>query len=97
MSSVIVTTREDLAEILRDIMPTSSPMISEEAQELEVIKRKETLTTDEVQKLYGLNSATLRKYRVDGEGPEYIKHGRLVLYTHKAVKAYLDAGRMRTV
>ena len=71
--------------------------IPEEARELEVLKRKETLTTEEVAKLYGLNVSTLCKWRTNGEGPSYVKSGDRVFYTHLAVKKYLEARMQKTI
>jgi len=95
MSTVIVTTREDLAAIMAELMPAPGVM-PPEVVELELLKRKETLTTDEVATLYGLNASTLRKRRMNGEGPAYSKDGDRVLYTHAAVRKYLEARRQKT-
>lgn len=96
MSQTIVTTTEDLSAILRGILTPCLPALPPEVVELETLKRKETLTTEEVEKLYGLKANTLRKQRVTGEGPSYSKVGERVLYTHVAIKKFLDSRRQKT-
>jgi hypothetical protein len=93
--TTIVTTREDLAAIMTALMPAPTAMPPEVVR-LELLKRKETLTTEEVEALYGLNASTLRKHRVNGTGPAYLKEGERVLYTHPAVKKYLESRRQKT-
>ena len=63
---------------------------------MERLRRKEYLTTEEVETVYGLNAQTLRKRRMLGEGPAYIKDGQKVLYSHTAVKSYLESRRQKT-
>jgi len=67
-----------------------------EVVEMEKLKRKETLTTEEVEQLYGLNASTLRKLRVNGKGPAYLKYGDRVLYTHPAIRKDLESRRQKT-
>lgn len=94
--TVIVTTREDLTAIISAIMPSPSPGLSPEVLELEKLKRKEALTTEEVEKLYGFKANTLRKRRMNGEGPSYSKDGDRVLYTHTSIRKYLESRRQKT-
>jgi len=39
--------------------------------------------------------AALRKWRLLGKGPAYVKIGRLVRYRHADLMAYLDANRVQ--
>ncbi len=98
MSTVIVTTREDLAQILKEIMPAAAPALPVEASELERLKRKQMLNAEEVEKLYGLNSGTLRNMRAQGRGPEYLQEvkGSPVFYEHAAIQNYLAKWRKKT-
>ena len=95
-TTIIASTPEAITEALRPFLASLAPAIPIEAIKLERIKRKETLTTEEVEMLYGLNANTLRSRRVKGEGPAYIKDGASVLYTHMSVKKYLDSCKVRT-
>jgi len=99
VSQTIVVTNpeslEDLAAMLVKLMGKPQGM-PPEVLELEKLKRRETLTTKDVETLYGINVNTLCKYRSNGEGPAYIKDGEKVLYTHAAVKKYLESRRQKT-
>lgn len=104
MTTLIVTKVEDLTAVMATIMSDivaslvpQQPPVPPAAIELEKLKRKKALTTEEVAALYGLNAHTLRKHRVNATGPSYIKHGALVLYTHAAVKKYLESRRQKTI
>lgn len=93
----IITTRDDLASVLTSIfgqMP--AVQLPKEVIEIEVLKRKEYLTTEEVEKVYPLNAHTLRKRRVNGEGPAYSKDGANVLYSHAAIRKYIESRRQKT-
>jgi len=92
---VAITTREDLRAVMAELMPVQGEM-PPEVVELEKLKRKEALTTEEVEKLYNLNANTLRKRRLNGEGPAYSKDGEKVLYTHAAVRKYIESRRQKT-
>lgn len=93
----LVTTPEQFKDFLTTAMATlHTTSMPPEAARLEVLKRKETLTTEEVEVLYGMKANTLRKRRVNGEGPAYSKDGDRVLYTHTAIKKYLEARRQKT-
>lgn len=94
---LIVTTPERLRELIADaVKSVRMAQLPPEAAELEVIRRKKYLTSEEVCKLYPLNINTLRKHRVDGSGPVYIKDGSRVLYAVRAVEEYLDARQLKT-
>ena len=64
--------------------------------QVERLKRREYLTAEEVELVYGLKAATLANKRIRAQGPEYIKDGDKILYKQKAIKAYLDAKTIRT-
>ena len=102
MSQITVTTLalspEQLSSLVTDAVNAAvgRAALPEEARELEILKRKETLTTEEVETLYGLKANTLRKRRMNGEGPAYSKDGERVLYTHSAVRKYLESRRQKT-
>ena len=65
--------------------------------ELELLKRKEYLTEQDVAKLFSLSVRTLQTQRCRGVGPAYIKDGSKVLYSAKVIKAYLDAREVKTI
>lgn len=96
--TVIVTTREDLASVLSEVLNALQRAASfpPEILELEKLRRKEYLTEAEVEKLFGLKQATLRKRRTTRDGPAYSKDGERVLYSRQAVQQYLESRRQKT-
>ena len=64
--------------------------------DVERLKRKEYLTPEEVELVYGLKPKTLANKRMKAQGPEYIKDGERILYKQQAVKKYLEAKTVRT-
>lgn len=64
--------------------------------EVERLKRKEYLTPEEVELIYGLKTKTLANKRLKAQGPEYIKDGDRILYRQQAIKKYLEAKTVRT-
>lgn len=52
------------------------------------------LNTEEAAKRLGLSPRTLERYRVTGEGPEFLKMGRAVRYTVAKLNEWLE-GCMR--
>lgn len=64
--------------------------------EIERLKRKEYLTPEEVELVYGLKASTLANKRTKAKGPEYIKDGEKILYKQQTVKAYLESRTVRT-
>ena len=64
--------------------------------EVERLKRKEYLTPEEVELIYGLKPKTLTNKRLKAQGPEYIKDGDRILYRQQAIKKYLEAKTVRT-
>ena len=59
-----------------------------EAQRLAALP---VLTPAEVSRLYGLSVPYLEKLRADNRGPAYVNLGRKILYTTKAIQAWMDA------
>ena len=64
--------------------------------DVERLKRKEYLTPEEVELIYGLKPKTLANKRLKAQGPEYIKDGDRILYRQQAIKKYLEAKTVRT-
>ena len=52
------------------------------------------LNTEQAAKRFGLSPRTLERYRVTGEGPEYVKMGHAVRYSLSALRRWLK-GRTR--
>ena len=98
MSQITVITPDQVYQIVsdavRDCMPAGA--MPEDVAELERLKRKEYLTEGEVEKLFGLKASTLRKRRLNGEGPSYSKDGERVLYSRRKVEQYLESRRQKT-
>lgn len=65
-------------------------------QEIEEIKRKVNLTPEEVERVYGLNAATLANKRAKAAGPRYIKDGGKILYPQKELQKYLGQREILT-
>ncbi|UIJ38566.1 helix-turn-helix domain-containing protein [Desulfobaculum bizertense] len=68
-----------------------------EAGELEALRHKKVLSTIEVEKLYGFSRHTLRNWRSQGNGPDFIRTGKTVRYPQESLEAYqnLTLVRMR--
>ena len=64
--------------------------------EVERLKRKEYLTPEEVELVYGLKPKTLANKRLKAQGPEYTKDVDRILYKQQAIKKYLEAKTVRT-
>ena len=64
---------------------------------MEKLKRREYLTPEEVELVYGLKAVTLANKRMKAQGPEYIKDGEKILYKQQAVKQYLESKTVRTL
>ncbi|MAW80407.1 MAG: hypothetical protein CMI63_09220 [Parvularcula sp.] len=54
------------------------------------VTKKDRLNNEEAAQYLGLKAATLNKWRVYGEGPPFIKVGRLVRYRRTDLDAYLS-------
>ena len=59
------------------------------------LKRK-ALTPKQVEEVYNLDAGTLANWRVQGRGPEYVKHGGKILYLVDKIEAWLRRGSVRT-
>ena len=58
--------------------------------------RRSYLSTREAAALLGLSERTLERYRVTGEGPEYMKFGRRVRYEQADLDGWADRRRRRS-
>lgn len=65
-------------------------------QEIEELKRKINLTPEEVERVYGLNAATLANKRTKAAGPRYIKDGGKILYPQREIQKYLGQREVLT-
>lgn len=93
----IITTPDHLKSVLTSLLgQLPAAQMPKEVIELEVLKRKEYLTTEEVEKVYPLNAHTLRKLRMNGAGPAYSKDGAKVVYSSKSIRTYLESRRQKT-
>ena len=64
--------------------------------QIERLKRREYLTPEEVEAVYGLKTGSLANKRNKAQGPEYIKDGEKILYKQQTVRSYLDARTIKT-
>ncbi len=83
-------------EYIQEALERAIGSASAYGREIEEIKRKVNLTPEEVERVYGLNAATLANKRTKGEGPRYIKDGGKVLYPQREVQKYLNAREILT-
>lgn len=88
--TVIVTTQEQLAEIVGNAVRAVIPEIKK--------GRPETIRTEEVELEYpGLFTArTLERWRQNGNGPAYSFVGNKVVYRRADIEAFIAAGRVQT-
>ena len=86
----------DMAKKFSTSMDAALERLLAPVAQLERLKRKEYLTPDEVEIVYGLKAVTLANKRTRSQGPEYIKDGERILYRQQAVRAYLEARTIRT-
>lgn len=77
-----------LREVLRELL---NPAVR-----LEELRRKELLSSVEVEELYGLNSGTLRNWRAKSLGPKFSRFGQLVFYKHQDLQNFIAAHQVRT-
>ena len=54
------------------------------------------LTEKEVSHEYGFPLGTLRKWRLYGSGPRYLKIGARCYYLHQDILAFIEASRRRS-
>jgi hypothetical protein len=91
----MATDRENLEErIASDIESALERLLAPIV--VERLKRREYLTPEEVEAVYGLKAVTLANKRSKAQGPEYIKDGDKILYRQQAIKTYLDARTIKT-
>lgn len=57
----------------------------------------ELLTVDEAAQELNLSASWLNKLRLKGEGPSFIRLGRLVRYTREDLEAWIESGREEVV
>lgn len=98
-TTVAVLTAEQVLALVREGVRQELARISgpdAEAAEIERLNRKEYLTEGQVEKLFGLKAATLRKHRGNGSGPSFVKDGEKVLYQRLSVARYLESKRQKT-
>ena len=61
-----------------------------------VTKRTDLLTTTEAATYVRLSPRTLERYRVTGEGPTFLKNGRLAFYRQADLDQWLENNRRRS-
>ena len=54
------------------------------------------LTTVEAAQYLGVHSDTLRLWRKEQRGPEWLRVGNRYRYSREAIDAFLDAGKVRS-
>lgn len=90
------TISDEFRKALKFTLKPMAEQVCRSVGEIETLKRKEYLTPDEVEKVYGLRATTLANKRSKVQGPEYTKAGEKILYRHQDIKTYLDARRVHT-
>jgi len=85
-----------LAEALSTNIESALERLFAPIAETERLKRREYLSPEEVEALYGVKAVTLANWRIKAQGPEYIKYGGKILYKHQAVRNYLESRTVRT-
>jgi len=58
----------------------------------DLLKKLGYYTVDEYCALRGISRHTAANQRCSGEGPRYVKKGRLILYPEDAITEYLESG-----
>ena len=61
-----------------------------------MIDERTLLNTEQTAQRLGLSPRTLERYRVTGEGPEYLKMGHAVRYTVSALERWLKGCKRRS-
>ena len=56
-----------------------------------MVNENKLLTVKELSEYLGISDETLRKYRMRGNGPKYLKLGRAVRYKLEDVLEWLDS------
>lgn len=92
----MATDRENLEERIAGNIESALERLLAPIVHVERLKRREYLTPEEVEAVYGLKAVTLANKRSKAQGPEYIKDGDKILYRQQAIKTYLDARTIKT-
>lgn len=94
------TTPEQIQAAAQAIVPAMREVMEESfrmAGMIEALKRKISLTPDEVFTLTGIPAGTLKNWRSQGKGPEYSKEGSKIVYPVKNLLSWLDRVGRKTV
>ena len=83
-------------ESIQDAIERGIGSMGTSVQAIEEIKRKVNLTPEEVERVYGLNAATLANKRTKAVGPRYIKDGGKILYSQREIQKYLNEREILT-
>lgn len=88
--TVIVTTQDQLAEIVGNAVRAVVPEIKK--------GRPETLRPEEVEAEYPnlFSTRTLERWRKDGKGPAYCYVGKRIVYRREDIESFIAAGRIQT-
>lgn len=87
---------EEIANNLQSAFERLLTPVVDSIGEIERLKRREYLTPEEVELVYGLKASTLANRRIKAKGPEYVKVGEKILYRQKAIREYLEARAVQT-
>lgn len=82
--------RAELAPALAEVVSGSLQVALSQAADLERVKRKELLTAEEVEALYGFREATLATWRCRGGGPDFFRRGSLIFYRARDVAQFVQ-------
>ena len=81
--------------VSNNIESTLERLLAPVAQ-IEKLKRREYLSPEEVELVYGLKASTLANKRMKAQGPEYTKDGEKILYKQQSVRLYLESRAVKT-
>ncbi|WP_031485652.1 helix-turn-helix domain-containing protein [Maridesulfovibrio frigidus] len=84
---------QEMQSVLREVVGENMKPVFE----MEFLKRKENLNTNEVALLYGESAASLRKLRGEGRGPMYTRRGSKILYRKSDLEKFYTSGLVRTI
>ena len=88
--------QEEIARSMEETLERMLTPVVSSIGKIEILKRQEYLTPEEVEAVYGLKATTLANKRFRAQGPEFVKDGGKILYSHKAARAYLERREVRT-
>ena len=89
-------TREEITDSLQSAFERLMTPVVDSIGEMERLKRREYLTPEEVELLYGLKASTLANKRTKAAGPRYTKDGGRILYPQKEIQKYLNKREILT-